>query len=563
MNAIFIRNHTLPNWFTANRRKFEFLAIAGLCVALNACMLKGGAQGINPGMKASLSPRQLSFDGSAVGTTTAPQTVMLTDNGNSTMTIVSVTITGDFAQTNNCGTSLAAGASCTITVTFTPTVTGAESGQILITDNAIGSPQAITLAGATTGGGGGGTQVCNGASLPQTPTDVTSQLSYVNTAAGVDVMQLTTNGCNRFYYFDVPAYSASANKIIYTNFVTNVGNSVISANPDGTSAAVLASTTGSQTFVSGDGLLVYYDKPVESATPDTSDIFGRLLANPATESQLTPTPLAPQAPLPVWEISSSSVDPAGGQDIAFSPDLLAHFMHVKADGTSVQPLPAPITLNDPESTATFHRLRVNPKFPNIVMYKRNASSQQTGATPELWLVDLNTCTNNTCPASSIINVVANLTKDPTPLAGHINWSPDGLDIAFSEPDIADYWLAQNVVTANGANATINMGFTLLELGPFSQMTADYCAFPPDWPASTILACVAGAESTINPKTFYLMSSDGAGTTKLLASSDAQVLTINGTPMPRFAQDDTHILFNSDKTGSVEVYLISGFTLTVP
>ena len=150
MSAIFIRNRTLHNWFTANRRKFEFLAIAGLCLVLNACMLKGGAQEINPGMKALLSPRQLSFPGTAVGTTTAPQTVMLTNNGNGSMTIVSITLSGDFAQTNNCGASLAAGLTCTITVTFTPTATGAESGQILISDNAIGSPQAITLAGATT-----------------------------------------------------------------------------------------------------------------------------------------------------------------------------------------------------------------------------------------------------------------------------------------------------------------------------------------------------------------------------------------------------------------------------
>ena len=95
------------------------------------------------------------------------------------------------------------------------------------------------------------------------------------------------------------------------------------------------------------------------------------------------------------------------------------------------------------------------------------------------------------------------------------------------------------------------------------MTADYCVFPPDWPASTILACLAGPASPIYAKYFYLLSTDGTGTTKLLSSSDAPVLGISGTPMPRFAQDDTHILFNSDKTGGVQVYVISGFTLTVP
>lgn len=557
MSGILLRNPIPRCSIVRNRRKLEFLAIAGLCVVLNACMLKGGASEINPGMKASLSPRQLSFAGSAVGTTTAPQTVVLTNNGNSTMTIASITVSGDFAQTNDCGLSIDAGASCTITVTFTPTATGAESGQILITDNAIGSPQAITLAGATTGTGGGGTETCTGASLPQVQTDVTSQLSYVNTAAGVDVAQLTSGGCNRFYYFDVPAYSASANKIVYNNFITNLGNSMLWSNPDGTDAAVLAPNTGNQVFVSGDGSLVYYDKPVQTATPNTSDLFGRLASNPGTEIRITDLQLAPVAPLPVWEISSSSPDAAGGQDIVFSPDTLLHRVHVQANGTPASPLPAPITLSDPENTATFHRLRLNPKFPNILMYKRNDIAGVTGATPELWLVDLNSCANNTCAASSIINVVANSKNQ---LAGHINWSPDGLDIAFSDPDIADYWLARNIVNSDG---TINQSFTLQELGPFSGMTSDYCVFPPDWPASTIVACIAGPASPTNAKTFYLMSTDGKGTTKLLASSDAQVLTIDGTPMPRFAQDDTHILFNSDKTGGVQVYMISGFTLSVP
>lgn len=269
----------------------------------------------------------------------------------------------------------------------------------------------------------------------------------------------------------------------------------------------------------------------------------------------------PQAPLPVWQISSASPDPAGGYDIAFSPDTLLHRVHVQTDGTS-QALTT-ITLNDPESNATFHRLRMNPKFPNIVMYKRN----QTGATAaqvELWVVDLNTCTNSACSASQIKNLVASLPgpNGQTPKADHMAWSPDGLHVAFLEPDIGDFWIARNVVNANG---TLNSGLTLQELGPFAdpQITADYCVFPPDWPNKTVLACVAGPGSMSNPKTFYLMSSDGVGTMKLLAASDAQIITINGTPMMQFVQDDQHLMVNSDRTGNPEVYLLSGFTLSVP
>src|SRR5439155_6165936 len=54
---------------------------------------------------------------------------------------------GDFMQTNTCGTSVAAGANCTISVTFTPTATGIRTGAVTITDNIAGSPQTISLTG--------------------------------------------------------------------------------------------------------------------------------------------------------------------------------------------------------------------------------------------------------------------------------------------------------------------------------------------------------------------------------------------------------------------------------
>src|SRR5207253_3020646 len=57
---------------------------------------------------------------------------------------------GDFAQTNNCGTTVAAGANCTINVTFTPTATGTRSGALTVTDNATNSPQTASLSGTGT-----------------------------------------------------------------------------------------------------------------------------------------------------------------------------------------------------------------------------------------------------------------------------------------------------------------------------------------------------------------------------------------------------------------------------
>ena len=103
------------------------------------------------GTLAQLTPTSLTFAAQTVGTTSAPQTATLTDvSTNNSIKITSVTITGanaaDFAQTNNCGTSLAAGLSCSINVTFTPSATGARSATLTVNDDGGGLSQSVALA---------------------------------------------------------------------------------------------------------------------------------------------------------------------------------------------------------------------------------------------------------------------------------------------------------------------------------------------------------------------------------------------------------------------------------
>jgi hypothetical protein len=96
----------------------------------------------------ALFPQKLTFSDRATGFTSPPQTVTLINSGSAPLSITSIVANGDFAQTNTCGNSVAAGgATCTIDVTFTPTETGSRTGDITITDNAGGSPHAIALTG--------------------------------------------------------------------------------------------------------------------------------------------------------------------------------------------------------------------------------------------------------------------------------------------------------------------------------------------------------------------------------------------------------------------------------
>jgi len=96
---------------------------------------------------ASLSPTSLTFTGQTVDTTSTAQTATLTNTGSGPLSITSVTTTGNYSQTNNCGTSLAAGANCAISVAFTPTATGTLHGSVVVTDNATNSPQSVTTTG--------------------------------------------------------------------------------------------------------------------------------------------------------------------------------------------------------------------------------------------------------------------------------------------------------------------------------------------------------------------------------------------------------------------------------
>ncbi len=96
----------------------------------------------------SLSPDDLTFTIQSAGATSASQSVILSNTGESALTISSITTSGDFTQSSNCGTTLAAGANCTITVTFTPAAPGTLSGSLTVSDNAAGGPHKVKLQGA-------------------------------------------------------------------------------------------------------------------------------------------------------------------------------------------------------------------------------------------------------------------------------------------------------------------------------------------------------------------------------------------------------------------------------
>jgi len=82
-----------------------------------------------------------------IATTSPPQFVALTNIGTGALAVSSITVSGDFTAVNNCGSTVAIGASCAIAVTFTPTAAGTRSGTLSVVDDAAGSPHTVTLSG--------------------------------------------------------------------------------------------------------------------------------------------------------------------------------------------------------------------------------------------------------------------------------------------------------------------------------------------------------------------------------------------------------------------------------
>jgi sugar lactone lactonase YvrE len=100
----------------------------------------------------TLSATSLSFSSTAIGSTSSSKSVTLTNHLSSLLTISGIVTSGPFGvASNTCGTSVAAGASCTVGVTFTPTATGTATGALAFTDSAGNSPQTVSLSGTGSG----------------------------------------------------------------------------------------------------------------------------------------------------------------------------------------------------------------------------------------------------------------------------------------------------------------------------------------------------------------------------------------------------------------------------
>ncbi len=137
-----------------------------------------------------LSPQQINFGNQPFQSPSNEVTVTLTNEGSAALSISSISSSGDFQQTNNCGTSVAGGGgTCTIQIIYTPTSVGVETDVITITDNA--GPLGVTATQGITVTGNG---VLTGGSLLFSPTKLTFAAQTVGTTSPNQTALLINNG---------------------------------------------------------------------------------------------------------------------------------------------------------------------------------------------------------------------------------------------------------------------------------------------------------------------------------------------------------------------------------
>jgi hypothetical protein len=199
--------------------------------------------GIGAQSQFQISPASLSYGPLAVGAS-GNQSLTLANTGTASITGIGLAVTGDYAVTVPCAvTTLTAGASCSVTLTFSPTVTGARNGTLTVTSSDVTSPDVVPLTGSGIGNGTF-TLTVNGASSASTtvtngsgnPASYGLTVTPVNSFSGTVVLNCTPSkaaqyGSCSLLPSSVTLAGAAQNAVATLNTVTSAAVERLPARP--------------------------------------------------------------------------------------------------------------------------------------------------------------------------------------------------------------------------------------------------------------------------------------------------------------------------------------------
>jgi hypothetical protein len=180
------------------------------------------------GSQQAVAPTNLSFPAQAVATTSSAQTVTLTTGAVVAQNLV-VQVSGDFSQSNNCGSELPAFGTCQVQLTFNPMRTGTVNGSLTVTDSAPNSPQTVSLTGTGISSGLGLSIAPGGSNSARLAGGTTAKYSLAIGGAGMDgTATLSCTGAPRGVACNLPATAAisAAQATTFTVSVTSLAPSM-------------------------------------------------------------------------------------------------------------------------------------------------------------------------------------------------------------------------------------------------------------------------------------------------------------------------------------------------
>ena len=469
------------------------------------------------------TPPSLTFPAQIENTTSAPMTVTVKNTSNfaTNITFSNISTTGPFAVSGGtCSTSgagIAQNATCTITVTFTPTGTAASSGNLSITDNATGSPQLVALSGTTT---------AQTISVTVTPGTLTFPATLQNTTS--NPMSVTVKNT-----------STGGGTITFTNISTGEGPFAVSGGTCSTDASPLAagaSCTIAVTFTptgtaASSGTLTIADNAPNS--PQSVPLNGTTLI-PVISVQITPGSLTFPATAQNTTSSPMSVTvkntSTGGGTISFTSISAGDGGPFAVSGGTCSTDASPIAAGASCTIAvTFTPSGTDPSSGTLSIADNAPNSPQSVPLNGTTLVPQTTVT--VAPTSlTFPSTLQNATSAPMPVTV-TNTSNNGAVISFSQISASGPFavasgscIDTNGVTV-GNSCTINVTFTPTGTDP-SSGTLTITDNAIDSPQT-----VALSGTTQSPNTFTLTAGGNGSTSATVSPGDTAVFPIVLTGSP--------------------------------
>jgi sugar lactone lactonase YvrE len=257
---------------------------------------------------ATLSPNPLTFTAEPVGVASSPALpITLSNGGGAVLTVSAIHITGtnasDYTETDNCVTpgTVAAGATCTINVTFTPHALNASVATLTVTDSAFGSPQSVALAG--TGGSPAAVLSANALTFAST---------VIGTPTAAQMVTVTNTGNVATTISSIVVAGANIGDFSQTNTCT----------------APLAATTGTCT------ISVIFKPTAAGARAAEIDIADNVTGSPQVIT-LAGTGTAPVAPFAITNLEASGGAAGATQTVTAGSTATYNMQVTTTGGTSM------------------------------------------------------------------------------------------------------------------------------------------------------------------------------------------------------------------------------------